>query len=126
MPAAASLPCLVVDDQMTMRSLVRTSLQQLGVREIREAADGEIALRDLVEIRLLRLKGRGHWRLRSASGEALLVNADMALYRAKAQPGSVVRFDPSMQAESEARQMLLHAIASAQSSPGLAWASLRA
>ena len=28
MPAAASLHCLVVDDQMTMRSLVRTSLQQ--------------------------------------------------------------------------------------------------
>ena len=48
MPAAASLHCLVVDDQMTMRSLVRTSLQQLGVREIREAADGEIALRELV------------------------------------------------------------------------------
>ena len=48
MPAAASLHCLVVDDQMTMRSLVRTSLQQLGVREIREAADGEIALRDII------------------------------------------------------------------------------
>ena len=48
MPAAASLHCLVVDDQMTMRSLVRTSLQQLGVREIREAADGEIALREIV------------------------------------------------------------------------------
>ena len=31
MPAAASLHCLVVDDQMTMRSLVRTSLQQLGI-----------------------------------------------------------------------------------------------
>ena len=48
MPAAASLHCLVVDDQMTMRSLVRTSLQQLGVREIREASDGEIALRDVI------------------------------------------------------------------------------
>ena len=48
MPAAASLHCLVVDDQMTMRSLVRTSLQQLGVREIREAADGEVALRDII------------------------------------------------------------------------------
>lgn len=44
---------------------------------------------------------------------AVLRQADLALYRAKAQPGSVVRFDPSMQAESEARQMLLHAIASA-------------
>ena len=39
MPAAASLHCLVVDDQMTMRSLVRTSLQQLGVREIRESLE---------------------------------------------------------------------------------------
>ena len=39
---------------------------------------GEIALRDLVEIRLMRLKGRGHWRLRSASGEALLVPVDAA------------------------------------------------
>ena len=48
MPAAAALQCLVVDDQMTMRSLVRTSLQQLGVRDIREAADGEIALREIV------------------------------------------------------------------------------
>ena len=48
MPAAAALQCLVVDDQMTMRSLVRTSLQQLGVRDIREAADGEIALREVV------------------------------------------------------------------------------
>lgn len=48
MPAAASLTCLVVDDQMTMRSLVRTSLQQIGVRDIREASDGEIALREMV------------------------------------------------------------------------------
>ena len=39
---------------------------------------GEIALRDLVEIRLLRLKGRGHWRMRSASWEALLVPVDAA------------------------------------------------
>ncbi|WP_292228620.1 response regulator [Brevundimonas sp.] len=48
MPAAANIHCLVVDDQMTMRSLVRTSLQQIGVREIREAADGEIALREVI------------------------------------------------------------------------------
>lgn len=48
MPAAANIHCLVVDDQMTMRSLVRTSLQQIGVREIREASDGEIALREII------------------------------------------------------------------------------
>ena len=48
MPAASALHVLVVDDQLTMRALVRNSLQQLGVREIREAADGEIALREMV------------------------------------------------------------------------------
>ena len=48
MPAAANIRCLVVDDQMTMRSLVRNSLQQIGVREIREASDGEIALREII------------------------------------------------------------------------------
>lgn len=37
---------------------------------------GEMALGDLVEIRLLRLHGRAHWRLRSARGEALLIAAD--------------------------------------------------
>lgn len=48
MPAASALHVLVVDDQLTMRALVRNSLQQLGVREIREAADGEIGLREMV------------------------------------------------------------------------------
>lgn len=48
MPVASAIHALVVDDQMTMRSLVRTSLQQIGVREIREAADGEIALREMI------------------------------------------------------------------------------
>jgi two-component system chemotaxis response regulator CheY len=48
MPAASALHVLVVDDQQTMRSLVRNSLQQLGVREIREAADGEAGLREVV------------------------------------------------------------------------------
>ncbi|WP_411957430.1 hypothetical protein [Paracoccus homiensis] len=43
-----------------------------------EVLGGEIALRDLVEIRLLRLRGRGHWRLRSRSGEALLIPVDAA------------------------------------------------
>lgn len=58
-----------------------------GVVEVDEGAiryygaavlGGEIALRDLVEIRLLRLGGRGHWRLRSIGGEALLVPVDAA------------------------------------------------
>jgi len=48
MPAPASIRVLVVDDQMTMRSLVRTGLQQLGFADISEAPDGEEALRSLL------------------------------------------------------------------------------
>lgn len=39
---------------------------------------GEVALRDVAEIRVLRLNGRGHWRLRTRSGEALLIPVDAA------------------------------------------------
>lgn len=39
---------------------------------------GEIALRDLVEIRLLLVLGQPHWRLRNRHGEALLVPVDAA------------------------------------------------
>jgi two-component system chemotaxis response regulator CheY len=49
MPAASSISVLVVDDQMTIRALVRNGLQQLGFREIGEAPDGEEALRILVQ-----------------------------------------------------------------------------
>lgn len=49
MPAASSISVLVVDDQLTMRSLVRNGLQQLGFTDIREASDGEEALRVLVQ-----------------------------------------------------------------------------
>ena len=42
------------------------------------ALGGEVALRDLAEIRVLRLHGRPHWRLRTRGGEALLVPADAA------------------------------------------------
>lgn len=65
----------------------RRRIEAPGLVEVDEGAiryygaavlGGEIALRDLVEIRLLRLKGRGHWRLRSATGEALLVPVDAA------------------------------------------------
>jgi two-component system chemotaxis response regulator CheY len=45
MPAAKSISVLVVDDQLTMRALVRTGLQQLGFADISEAPDGEEALR---------------------------------------------------------------------------------
>jgi two-component system chemotaxis response regulator CheY len=48
MPATSTIPCLVVDDQQTMRSLVRTGLQQLGFRTIHEAPDGEEGLRHML------------------------------------------------------------------------------
>ncbi|AXC48780.1 hypothetical protein DRW48_02910 [Paracoccus suum] len=39
---------------------------------------GEVSLRDLAEVRVLRLNGRAHWRLRTRGGEALLIPADAA------------------------------------------------
>jgi two-component system chemotaxis response regulator CheY len=48
MPQAAAINVVVVDDQQTMRSLVRTGLQQLGFKEIREASDGEAGLRSVL------------------------------------------------------------------------------
>ena len=48
MPAASSIHTLIVDDQLSMRALVRTSMQQLGFREFREAADGEAGLREAI------------------------------------------------------------------------------
>ena len=48
MPAAAAIHTLIVDDQLTIRSLVRTGLQQLGIVNTREAADGEDGLRALL------------------------------------------------------------------------------
>jgi two-component system chemotaxis response regulator CheY len=51
MPSAASLHVLVVDDQQTIRSLVRTGLQQIGFKEVREAPDGEAGLRNILTSR---------------------------------------------------------------------------
>ena len=48
MPAASSLNVLIVDDQQTLRSLVRSGLQQLGFPVAQEAPDGEEALRHLL------------------------------------------------------------------------------
>ena len=48
MPAAAAIHTLIVDDQASMRTLIRTSLQEMGFREFREAADGELGLREMI------------------------------------------------------------------------------
>ena len=48
MPAVSALSVLIVDDQLTIRSLVRNGLQQIGVTNTREAGDGEEAVAALV------------------------------------------------------------------------------
>lgn len=48
MPAASSIRVLVVDDQLTMRALVRSALQQIGFTDVNEAPDGEEGLKTLV------------------------------------------------------------------------------
>jgi two-component system chemotaxis response regulator CheY len=48
MPAASALKVLIVDDQLTMRALVRNGLREIGVVDIREAVDGEDGLRSLL------------------------------------------------------------------------------
>ena len=47
MPSAAALKVMIVDDQQSIRLLIRGGLQQLGFRDFEEANDGEVALRSL-------------------------------------------------------------------------------
>ena len=49
MPAASALKVLLVDDQLSMRALARTALQQIGITNIDDASDGEEAFRALVQ-----------------------------------------------------------------------------
>lgn len=63
---AVAAPGLVEQDEGVVRVL---SARALG---------GQIALNDLAELRLLRLKGHPHWRLKSRGGEALLIPLDAA------------------------------------------------
>ncbi|AQR63105.1 hypothetical protein BZG35_16685 [Brevundimonas sp. LM2] len=44
MPAASDLKVLIVDDQQTIRALVRAGLKDIGVSDIEDAVDGEAAL----------------------------------------------------------------------------------
>ena len=74
-----------IDARRRMR--FRREVAAPGVVELIEGAiryygaqtlGGEIALRDLVEVRLLRLNGHAHWRLRSSDGQALLIPVEAA------------------------------------------------
>jgi len=47
MAAAAQIRVMVVDDQLTMRALVRSALHEIGFRNIVDAGDGEEALTSL-------------------------------------------------------------------------------
>lgn len=49
MPAAAAIRVLIVDDQLTIRSLVRSGLSHIGFRDMLEAGDGEAALALAIE-----------------------------------------------------------------------------
>ena len=52
MPIAAYLETLVVDDQRSMRGLVRSSLREIGILQVSECGDGEAALQVLATRRL--------------------------------------------------------------------------
>ena len=49
MSKAQSLKTLIVDDQLTIRALLRAGLKQLGISELLEAVDGEDALRVMLK-----------------------------------------------------------------------------
>jgi two-component system, chemotaxis family, chemotaxis protein CheY len=48
MPAASQIKVLVVDDQLTIRALARSTLQQLGFTDITDAGDGEEGFKTLL------------------------------------------------------------------------------
>jgi len=48
MVAAAKLQTVVVDDQLTMRALVRTGLQQIGITQSREFPSADEALQNVL------------------------------------------------------------------------------
>ena len=103
MPAASAIQTLIVDDQLTMRALVRSGLQQLGIVNTREAADGEAAFRELIarpanlvisDFNMPKLDGlgllravRAHAPTRNAAFIMLTGRADRELLQRAAQYG---------------------------------------
>lgn len=49
MPAAAAIKVLIVDDQLTMRALIKSALQEIGFKDIADAPDGEEGLKSLLQ-----------------------------------------------------------------------------
>ena len=103
MPAASSIRVLIVDDQLTMRSLIQSALQQIGFTDIAAAADGEEALKLLMQrpahlvisdYNMPKLDGlsllraiRGHEPLRKTAFIMLTGRADAALVQRAVQYG---------------------------------------
>lgn len=52
MPAGSDIRALIVDDQQTIRSLVRAGLKDIGIQNVEDAVDGEDALRVLLSARI--------------------------------------------------------------------------
>jgi len=52
MPAGSDIRALVVDDQQTIRSLVRAGLKDIGIHNIEDAVDGEDALKVLLSAKI--------------------------------------------------------------------------
>jgi len=46
---ASSLKVIVIDDMVTIRKMIRNSLNQLGVQKIDEAHNGEVAMHRILE-----------------------------------------------------------------------------
>lgn len=44
MPAAAAIKVMIVDDQASMRAMIRRALEDYGFREVRDSASGDEAL----------------------------------------------------------------------------------
>lgn len=73
----SSIKILVVDDMMTMRKLVKKSLNQMGYTNIEEAADGQLGWAKLQEMNDFRLVV-SDWNMPNCTGLDLLkrVRAD--------------------------------------------------
>jgi two-component system chemotaxis response regulator CheY len=103
MPAASSIRVLVVDDQMTMRALIQSALQQIGFTDIVMAGDGEEGLKALLarpaqlvisDFNMPKLDGlallraiRGHEPLRKTAFIMLTGRADVELVQRAMQYG---------------------------------------
>ena len=51
MPAASAIRVLVVDDQLTMRTLIRNNLKELAFTQVEDAQDGEEGLAKVLEFK---------------------------------------------------------------------------